>query len=55
MPAGELQEKAAAFGLNGNVFQNVNEAIRAAKLNSEPDDFVFVGGSTFVVAEVENL
>jgi len=55
MPAGELQEKASAFGLLGNVFQNVNEAIRAAKANSNADDFIFVGGSTFVVAEVENL
>jgi dihydrofolate synthase/folylpolyglutamate synthase len=55
MPAGELQEKAAALGLHGNIFQHVNDAIRAAKSNSASDDFIFVGGSTFVVAEVENL
>ena len=55
LPADELRLKAKGFGLNGHAFKNVNEAIQSAKENSTPDDFIFVGGSTFVVAEVENL
>ena len=55
MPADELSRKAESVGLKGSVFKNVNDAIKAAKENSSPDDFIFVGGSTFVVAEVENL
>lgn len=55
MPVEELKQKAEAFGLNGNIYANVNEAIRAAKSGSAMDDFIFVGGSTYVVAEVENL
>jgi len=55
MPAEELKEKAEAFGLKGNSYANVNDAIRAAKSNSATDDFIFVGGSTFVVAEVDDL
>jgi dihydrofolate synthase/folylpolyglutamate synthase len=55
MPAAELKQKAAAFGLKGNVYVNVNDALKAAKANSTEHDFIFVGGSTFVVAEVEEL
>ena len=55
LPAVELRLKAEGFGLIGKVFKNVNAAIQSAKENSSPDDFIFVGGSTFVVAEVENL
>lgn len=55
MPASELKEKAKAFGLIGDEYKNVNKAIDAAKAVSSPDDLIFVGGSTFVVAEIENL
>lgn len=55
LPAGELKLKAEAFGLKGNVFTNVNDALHAAKKSSVPEDLIFVGGSTFVVAEVDNL
>lgn len=55
LPAVELRLKAEGFGLIGKAFNNVNDAIQSAKKNSSPDDFIFVGGSTFVVAEVENL
>jgi dihydrofolate synthase / folylpolyglutamate synthase len=47
-----LLERGAAFGLNGRAFSTVNEAYNAAKLAASPDDFIFVGGSTFVVAEI---
>ncbi len=48
----ELAEKAANFGLKGKRYGQVDIAFNAAKSNAAPDDFIFVGGSTFVVAEV---
>ncbi|HEX5167736.1 MAG TPA: folylpolyglutamate synthase/dihydrofolate synthase family protein [Cyclobacteriaceae bacterium] len=50
-----LQEKAQAFGLNGNVIPDVNDAIAEAKKTASADDMIFIGGSTFVVAEIEGL
>lgn len=47
-----LQEKAAAFGLKGRSYVSVKSAYKAAIRNAKADDVVFVGGSTFVVAEV---
>jgi len=51
-PADELQSEALAFGLNGEAFPNVKEALSKAKADAENADLIFVGGSTFVVAEV---
>ena len=48
----ELQSKASHFGLLGSTYNSVNEAYLAAISNAEKEDVVFVGGSTFVVAEV---
>lgn len=39
-------------GLSGRAFASVREAYDEARKESAPDDFVFVGGSNFVVAEV---
>lgn len=50
-----LQEKARPFGLFGEVIPDVNTALRQAKQSATSNDFIFVGGSTFVVAEIENL
>ena len=55
MSASLLAEKAAEFGLNGEVISDVNEALQFARKNAGPNDLIFVGGSTFVVAEIENL
>lgn len=55
MPAAELQSKMNEFGLMGKVVEDVNQAIAEAKKNAAPDDMIFIGGSTFVVAEIENL
>ncbi|MBS1488651.1 MAG: bifunctional folylpolyglutamate synthase/dihydrofolate synthase [Bacteroidetes bacterium] len=55
MPAAQLQEKAATFGLHGDAVTDVNEAIAKAKQNAAEDDMIFIGGSTFVVAEIFNL
>ncbi|MFM9841014.1 MAG: bifunctional folylpolyglutamate synthase/dihydrofolate synthase [Cyclobacteriaceae bacterium] len=55
LPALELQEQAKKFGLDGITVEDVNDAIARAKKLSTPNDFIFIGGSTFVVAEIDNL
>ncbi|ALM49754.1 tetrahydrofolate synthase [Flavobacterium psychrophilum] len=47
-----LQESAKSYGLNGEVYQSIPAAYAAALANSTENDFIYVGGSTFVVAEV---
>jgi dihydrofolate synthase / folylpolyglutamate synthase len=47
-----LTQKAAEFGLNGKVYNSVSEAYKKAKEKSSANDFIYVGGSTFVVAEI---
>ncbi|MEZ5105079.1 MAG: folylpolyglutamate synthase/dihydrofolate synthase family protein [Draconibacterium sp.] len=48
----ELAKKAAEEQLNGNAYSSVVEALNSAKANAEVNDLIFVGGSTFVVAEI---
>ncbi|MEX1189489.1 MAG: folylpolyglutamate synthase/dihydrofolate synthase family protein [Bacteroidia bacterium] len=48
----ELLHKASQFGLKGNSYNSVNEALESAKSAAEVDDFIYIGGSTFVVAEI---
>ena len=38
-------------GLDGRAFPDVVSAISAAKDAAGPDDFIFIGGSTFIVAD----
>ena len=47
-----LEEKANQFNLIGDVFSSVNEAYSAALKNASKKDVIYIGGSTFVVAEV---
>lgn len=51
LPASELQEAANAFGLQGHSYKSVNQAVAAARRVAAITDLVYVGGSTFVVAE----
>lgn len=53
LPHKDLQEKAKAFELHGESFDDVNEAIKAAKLNAAADDIILVCGSVFLVAEAD--
>lgn len=48
----ELMRKAAEYGLRGSAFHDVGSALEAAQSAAGEEDVVFVGGSTFVVAEV---
>ena len=50
--AEELQLEAKKFGLIGYYYDGVKEALKEAKKNANKDDLIFIGGSTFVVAEV---
>ena len=52
MNAKDLKQKAAIHQLKGRIFPSVKEALKCAKDNANPKDLIFVGGSTFVVAEV---
>jgi dihydrofolate synthase/folylpolyglutamate synthase len=52
LEAGILKAQAEDVGLRGNVYSSVNEALMAAKKDAKTNDLIFVGGSTFVVAEV---
>ena len=47
-----LLSDAKNFGLTGKKFSSVNLAYEAAKKNASVKDLIFIGGSTFVVAEV---
>lgn len=55
LPASDLQTLAQSKGLTGSSFTNVNDAIASAKKNAAQNDLIVVCGSTFVVAEIENL
>jgi dihydrofolate synthase / folylpolyglutamate synthase len=52
LPQEELKNKSNAAGLKGESYPSVKKALKAAQKKAKPDDLVFVGGSTFVVAEV---
>lgn len=55
MPARELQSLATELGLKGEVIENVNQARMAAEKKATKEDLIFIGGSTFVVAEINDL
>jgi len=52
LSAQELATEAEKHGLKGSVFSTVELAINAAKENANADDLIYIGGSTFVVAEI---
>ena len=47
-----LKSRAMDYGLQGESYPSVNEALKTALRVAKKSDFVFVGGSTFVVAEI---
>ena len=52
MDAAILKEALNGYGLLGEAYNSVNKAYKAAVENSKPTDLIFIGGSTFVVAEI---
>jgi dihydrofolate synthase/folylpolyglutamate synthase len=47
-----LQEKAATYNLKGNIYNSISIAYKKALANSDVKDLIYIGGSTFVVAEI---
>ena len=55
LPVEELAIQGVMNGIEGECFKNVNEAILSAKEQAQPNDLILITGSTFVVAEVDDL
>ena len=55
LDAQQLAEQAKDFNLKGKVYKKVNDAFSAAKQQAKEKDFIFVGGSTFLVADFLEL
>ncbi|MEM9686187.1 MAG: folylpolyglutamate synthase/dihydrofolate synthase family protein [Bacteroidota bacterium] len=51
LAATQLQEKAQTYGFEGSVYSSVSEACKKALEKASPEDFIYIGGSAFVVAE----
>ena len=52
LPEEELARRAHEAGLRGECYPDVPTAVRAAQKESLPEDFIFVGGSNFIVADL---
>lgn len=52
LDASILKQKALNFELNGEAYNSVSEAYKKAIENASNSDFIYIGGSTFVVAEI---
>jgi dihydrofolate synthase/folylpolyglutamate synthase len=52
LEANKLKELATAAGLHGEAYSSVASALESARNAASSNDFIFVGGSSFVVAEI---
>ena len=52
LPCYELQSLAAQHGLHGTTYSTVAEATQAALAEADKEDFIYVGGSSFIVADL---
>ena len=52
IPAHKVQETATAHQLEGTTFSNVKDAYQQALSDAHPEDFIFVGGSSYLVADL---
>lgn len=55
MKLDQIKTLTEPFALNAEYVLDVNEAIQLAKSKANKDDMIYIGGSTFVVAEIEDL
>lgn len=55
MDTHELAQQAANFGLGGNEFENVNDALTEAKQLAGKEDAILICGSFFIIAELKPL
>lgn len=52
LPKEKLKEKADEFNWNSRIYNNVMEAYQEVCKESGPDDIIYIGGSTFIVADL---
>jgi dihydrofolate synthase/folylpolyglutamate synthase len=52
LPENGLKRQANAIGLRGEAYPDVVTAVKAAQKESLPEDLIFVGGSSFIVADL---
>ena len=52
IPVEKLRDTALKYNLYGEMYHSVKEAYMTAKANAKNDDFIFVGGSSYVVADL---
>ena len=52
LPENTLKEQANTIGLQGEAYPDVVSAVQAAQKESLPEDLIFVGGSSFIVADL---
>ena len=55
LPARELQELAASYGLRGEAYPDISAALEAAKASAAAGELIFVGGSNFLVADLISI
>jgi dihydrofolate synthase/folylpolyglutamate synthase len=55
LSATHLTQKAENQGIKGSCYDNVNDALNAALKDSGKKDAIYVGGSTFVVSDIDQL
>ena len=51
IPAETVAQKASNHNLKGRIYNKVEEAYLAALTDASPNDFIFVGGSSYIVAD----
>ena len=52
LPIQDLMTKANEHGLKGSTYNNVSEALDAARQAAHPRDLIYIGGSMYVLAEL---
>lgn len=55
LPADTVKAEAARFGLRGEAYPDVGTALKVAKAEASCRDFIFVGGSSYIVADLLSL
>ena len=52
IPAQQVGELAKEYGLSGNTYPTVAQAYEEAKSSASENDFIFIGGSSYIVADL---
>jgi dihydrofolate synthase/folylpolyglutamate synthase len=52
LEASQLAQIFTEHGFEGSIYPSVKDALKAAKQSASHDDLIYIGGSTFVVAEI---